>query len=167
MSLMPARSSAQAGLACQCRPSSAYGVPDTDICFFAESASSPRRKGGSVTSILSTYAHRTSLQDPWNAGLPADLACVCRSLNPWSKSDKARAKRITPFYGLNDDLPILLAFVIGLQHSLAMLYVPCHSMKGRTGADAILRSAGVITPPSIFAAPLNLNGTPYANCVCR
>jgi hypothetical protein len=89
-----------------------------------------------VTSTLSTYAHRTSLKDSWNARLPAELACVCRSLNPWSKSDKARAKRITPFYGLNDDLPILLAFVIGLQHSLAMLCVPCPSTKGRTEADA-------------------------------
>ena len=100
-------------------------------------------------------------------GLKLSSLPDARSLNPWSKSDKARAKRITPFYGLNDDLPILLAFVIGLQHSLAMLYVPCSSTKGRPGANAFLGRAGVITPPSIFAATLNLNGTPYANCGCR
>ena len=43
-----------------------------------------------------------------------------------------------PFYGLNDDLPLLLAITSGLQHSLAML-------------------AGLITPPIIFASSLNLD----------
>jgi xanthine/uracil permease len=43
-----------------------------------------------------------------------------------------------PFYGLNDDLPLLLAITSGLQHSLAML-------------------AGLITPPIIFASALNLD----------
>lgn len=41
------------------------------------------------------------------------------------------------FYGLDDELPILLAAVAGLQHSLAML-------------------AGLITPPTILGASLNL-----------
>lgn len=43
-----------------------------------------------------------------------------------------------PFYALNDDLPLMLAISSGLQHALAML-------------------AGLITPPIIFAASLNLD----------
>lgn len=43
-----------------------------------------------------------------------------------------RAKRPAPFFGLNDNLPIILALVLGFQHALAML-------------------AGVITPPIILS----------------
>lgn len=38
----------------------------------------------------------------------------------------------TPFFGINDKMPVLLAALLGLQHCLAML-------------------AGVITPPIIFS----------------
>ncbi len=48
-----------------------------------------------------------------------------------------RANRNPPFYGLDDELPLVLAISSGLQHALAML-------------------AGLITPPIIFASALNL-----------
>lgn len=43
-----------------------------------------------------------------------------------------------PFYGLESEIPLLVAITCGLQHALAML-------------------AGLITPPIIFASSLNLD----------
>jgi uric acid-xanthine permease len=43
-----------------------------------------------------------------------------------------------PFFGLNDRIPVVLAMLLGLQHSLAML-------------------AGLITPPIILANAANLS----------
>jgi len=43
-----------------------------------------------------------------------------------------------PFYGIDDELPLVLAMASGLQHALAML-------------------AGIITPPIIFAGSLMLD----------
>lgn len=43
-----------------------------------------------------------------------------------------------PFFGLNSDMPLFLGFLLGLQHSLAML-------------------AGVVTPPLIIASTANLS----------
>jgi hypothetical protein len=45
-----------------------------------------------------------------------------------------------PFFGLNDKIPVVLAMLLGLQHSLAML-------------------AGLITPPIILAGPGGANLT--------
>jgi NCS2 family nucleobase:cation symporter-2 len=45
--------------------------------------------------------------------------------------------RPAPFFGLNDPMPVFLALLLGLQHALAML-------------------AGIVTPPIILAAGLNL-----------
>ncbi|KIJ50827.1 hypothetical protein M422DRAFT_244775 [Sphaerobolus stellatus SS14] len=64
-----------------------------------------------------------------------DYAWLCIPTLPFTKSYH---KRAPPFYGLNENLPILLAVVTGLQHALAML-------------------AGLITPPIIFASSLNLD----------
>lgn len=47
-------------------------------------------------------------------------------------------RRPSLFYGLNEELPLILAIATGLQHALAML-------------------AGLITPPIIFASSLNLD----------
>lgn len=55
--------------------------------------------------------------------------------NPYSR--KSKDHESMPFYGLEDKLPIVLAAVAGLQHALAML-------------------AGLITPPTILSASLNL-----------
>lgn len=56
---------------------------------------------------------------------------------PWSKNIDTISKSEAPFYGLEDDLPIVLAAMAGLQHALAML-------------------AGLITPPQILGQTLNL-----------
>ena len=43
-----------------------------------------------------------------------------------------------PFYGLESEIPLLVAIICGLQHALAML-------------------AGLITPPIVFASSLSLD----------
>lgn len=55
---------------------------------------------------------------------------------PFSK----KAPKTQPFFGLNSDMPLFLGFLLGLQHSLAML-------------------AGVVTPPLIIASVANLPTT--------
>lgn len=45
-----------------------------------------------------------------------------------------------PFFGLNSDMPLLLGFILGFQHALAML-------------------AGVVTPPILIASAANLDST--------
>ncbi|KAJ5902706.1 Purine permease [Penicillium taxi] len=49
-----------------------------------------------------------------------------------------QARKVAPFFGLNDSMPILLAFILGLQHALAML-------------------AGVISPPLILGGSEGVN----------
>lgn len=61
--------------------------------------------------------------------------CMPRLWPYQTKTSKPPASQ--PFYALNDKLPVLLASVCGLQHSLAML-------------------AGLITPPIIIANEFNL-----------
>lgn len=51
---------------------------------------------------------------------------------------RRRKRTLPPFFGLDDDMPLVLAMTSGLQHALAML-------------------AGLITPPIIFASALNLD----------
>lgn len=64
-------------------------------------------------------------------------------LLPWSKDPERLRKAETPFYALEDKLPIALAAVAGLQHALAML-------------------AGLITPPIILSGSLNLPASTQA-----
>ncbi|KAK8064589.1 permease family-domain-containing protein [Apiospora phragmitis] len=49
-----------------------------------------------------------------------------------------RPKQVSPFFGLNDRMPVFLALVLGLQHSLAML-------------------AGIITPPILLTGATGVN----------
>jgi uric acid-xanthine permease len=51
-----------------------------------------------------------------------------------------RQRRPAPFFGLHDRMPVVLALLLGFQHSLAML-------------------AGVITPPIIMSGPAGANLT--------
>ncbi|GAW24921.1 hypothetical protein ANO14919_145170 [Xylariales sp. No.14919] len=51
---------------------------------------------------------------------------------------RAKQRRVSPFFGLNDRLPVFLALLLGFQHALAML-------------------AGVITPPIILAGAAGVN----------
>lgn len=63
-----------------------------------------------------------------------DYAWLCTPSIPFF-----RKPRISPpFYGLESEIPLLVAITCGLQHALAML-------------------AGLITPPIIFASSLNLD----------
>lgn len=50
---------------------------------------------------------------------------------------KGKGSRSSPFFGLNDRMPVFLGLLLGLQHSLAML-------------------AGIITPPLILSSAVNL-----------
>lgn len=52
-----------------------------------------------------------------------------------------KPKRASPFFGLNDKMPVVLAILLGFQHALAML-------------------AGVITPPIILSGSGGANLTP-------
>lgn len=63
-----------------------------------------------------------------------DYAFLFRPNLPFMKKER----RAAPFFGLHDRMPVLLALLLGLQHSLAML-------------------AGVITPPLILAGSANLS----------
>ncbi|KAJ5907269.1 uncharacterized protein N7473_004185 [Penicillium subrubescens] len=62
-----------------------------------------------------------------------DYGFLFRPDLPFMKRDP----RPAPFFGLNEKIPVLLAFILGLQHALAML-------------------AGVVTPPIILSSSLSL-----------
>ncbi|KAL4939994.1 hypothetical protein BDV06DRAFT_197605 [Aspergillus oleicola] len=62
-----------------------------------------------------------------------DYGFLFRPELPFMKKDP----RPSPFFGLNEKIPVLLAFILGLQHALAML-------------------AGVVTPPLILSGSLGL-----------
>lgn len=51
------------------------------------------------------------------------------------------SRRGPPFFGLNDDMPVVLALILGFQHALAML-------------------AGIVTPPIILSGASGANLTP-------
>ncbi|KAI0311854.1 permease family-domain-containing protein, partial [Amylostereum chailletii] len=65
-----------------------------------------------------------------------DYAWLCTPTLPFMHGKRAR--RLPPFYALEDELPLVLAISSGLQHALAML-------------------AGLITPPIIFASALSFD----------
>ncbi|KIJ13316.1 hypothetical protein PAXINDRAFT_170595 [Paxillus involutus ATCC 200175] len=67
-----------------------------------------------------------------------DYAWLCSPTLPFSFGGKRPVRRLPPFYGVDDELPLVLAMASGLQHALAML-------------------AGLITPPIIFASTLVLD----------
>lgn len=62
-----------------------------------------------------------------------DYAFLLRPNLPFMK----KSRQASPFFGLNDRMPVVLALLLGLQHALAML-------------------AGIITPPIILASGVNL-----------
>ena len=68
-----------------------------------------------------------------------DYSWLCSPVLPFSTGGKKpNRRRQPPFYGIDDELPLVLAMASGLQHALAML-------------------AGLITPPIIFASTLALD----------
>jgi xanthine/uracil permease len=65
-----------------------------------------------------------------------DYAFLFKPNLPFMKKSRQKA----PFFGLNDRMPVVLALLLGLQHSLAML-------------------AGIITPPIIIAGSANFDSS--------
>lgn len=63
-----------------------------------------------------------------------DYAWLCMPSIPFFRKHHVSP----PFYGLDSEIPLLVAITCGLQHALAML-------------------AGLITPPIIFASSLSLD----------
>lgn len=63
-----------------------------------------------------------------------DYGFLFRPNLPFMKRSSSRS----PFFGLNDPMPVLLGLLLGLQHALAML-------------------AGIITPPLILSGPAGAN----------
>lgn len=63
-----------------------------------------------------------------------DYGFLFRPNIPFMKKER----RAAPFFGLNDSMPVFLAFLLGFQHALSML-------------------AGIITPPIILASAANLS----------
>ncbi|KAK7900622.1 hypothetical protein LTR67_002905 [Exophiala xenobiotica] len=63
-----------------------------------------------------------------------DYAFLFRPNIPFMK----KPRRASPFFGLNDSMPVVLALILGFQHALAML-------------------AGIITPPLIMAGQGGVN----------
>ena len=51
-----------------------------------------------------------------------------------------KSRRASPFFGLNDHMPVVLALLLGFQHALAML-------------------AGIITPPILMSGVVGVNLT--------
>ncbi|KAJ7654067.1 xanthine/uracil permease [Mycena polygramma] len=76
-------------------------------------------------------SNKVTTADGWLGGY--DYGWLCLPSLPFSKKSHE-----PPFYALDQELPLLLAIVSGLQHALAML-------------------AGLITPPIIFASALSLD----------
>lgn len=91
-----------------------------------------------MTAAISAKARRAftkvSTKEGWLGGY--DFGWLCTPTLPFGKASK---RKLPPFYGLEDDIPLLLAMICGFQHALAML-------------------AGLITPPIIFSSALALDG---------
>ncbi|KAJ8582427.1 Xanthine/uracil permease [Rhizopogon salebrosus TDB-379] len=81
-------------------------------------------------SAFSNARRRVTTKDGWLGDY--DYQWLCLPSLPTGK------RKQPPFYGLDDELPLVLAMASGLQHALAML-------------------AGLITPPIIFASSLALD----------
>lgn len=94
--------------------------------------------------------HATALRNKlttkhgWLGGY--DYAWLCSPTLPFSIAGSNPVRRPPPFYGVEAELPLLLAMSCGLQHALAML-------------------AGLITPPIIFASSLMLDAQTSAYMV--
>ncbi|OJA13501.1 hypothetical protein AZE42_12431, partial [Rhizopogon vesiculosus] len=81
-------------------------------------------------SVLNDVRRKVTTKHGWLGDY--DYRWLCLPSLPTGK------RKQPPFYGLDDELPLVLAMASGLQHSLAML-------------------AGLITPPIIFASSLALD----------
>lgn len=92
-----------------------------------------------MSARIKTKAHRVATKlttrDGWFGDY--DFGWLCLPTLPYGKSS---SRKLPVFYGLEDDIPLLLAIICGFQHALAML-------------------AGLITPPIIFSNALALDAS--------
>lgn len=95
----------------------------------------PGRWGGAVSARLRSVVRAFTTRD----GLIGDYdyGFLFRPDLPFM----ARPARGSPFFGLNDTMPVALALLLGMQHALAML-------------------AGIITPPIILGGSAGANLDP-------
>jgi uric acid-xanthine permease len=90
---------------------------------------------------LSVIKYKLTTKDGWVGDY--DFVWLCKPALPVYHPERKSAqwrktRRPPPFFALDQDIPLLLAIVCGLQHALAML-------------------AGLITPPILFASALSLD----------
>lgn len=94
---------------------------------------SPPRRGFNIANkvrvVKKTFFTRDGLLGDY------DYAFLFRPNIPFLRPKRRQA---SPFFGLNDKLPVFLALLLGFQHALGML-------------------AGVITPPIILAGAAGVN----------
>ncbi|KAK9456532.1 permease family-domain-containing protein [Dipodascopsis uninucleata] len=83
-------------------------------------------------SILRKIVSKVTTKDGWLGDY--DYSYLFLPNVPFMK----RTRRPGPFFGLNDKMPIILSFILGFQHALAML-------------------AGIVTPPIILAGTAGAN----------
>jgi uric acid-xanthine permease len=96
------------------------------------SNSEPKKTVGSrVSGIIRTFTTKQGLIGDY------DYKFLFTPRLPFSK----KAARGPPFFGLNDEMPVVLALILGFQHALAML-------------------AGIITPPIILSGEAGANLEP-------
>jgi len=89
----------------------------------------PRRSlGDRLRTVKKTFTTREGLIGNY------DYTFLFKPNLPFMK----KSDQIPPFFGLNDHMPVLLALLLGFQHSLAML-------------------AGIITPPIILSGAGGVN----------
>ncbi|KAL6401704.1 NCS2 family nucleobase:cation symporter-2 [Ilyonectria robusta] len=84
--------------------------------------------GQRINSIKQAFTTRNGLIGDY------DYAFLFRPNLPFMK----KPTQASPFFGLNDKMPVFLALLLGFQHALAML-------------------AGIITPPMIISSSANLD----------
>lgn len=83
--------------------------------------------GQRINSVKHAFTTRNGLIGDY------DYAFLFRPNLPFMK----KPTQASPFFGLNDKMPVFLALLLGFQHALAML-------------------AGIITPPMIISSSANL-----------
>ena len=89
----------------------------------------PRRSfGDRLAGVKNAFTTRKGLLGDY------DYAFLFKPNLPFMK----KSERASPFFGLNDKMPVLLALLLGFQHALAML-------------------AGIITPPIILSGSGGVN----------
>ena len=107
--------------------SSSSGVKDDHPDQIGPSTTRKQTISGKATRFFKAFTTREGLVGTY------DYAFLFTPNVPFIKKER----RAAPFFGLNDNMPVLLGLLLGFQHALSML-------------------AGIITPPIILASAANL-----------